>query len=368
MNKKILISLFFFSHMAFANPTSVGRITEVSGSGFISQNGATHEIKKGELIYVNSEIVVEHNGRVSFTDNADHRFHVGNSSSVAILKNGLQLRSGDVWIQSLNRNDNYKLMTANAVVEFQNGEAIVTYDTSKGKTQLMVINGMMKLANFRVPDLNLSVSEGNFSYVDNAYEEGAPRDPTPAGVKTYNALITEFKGVRPLDVNAEKVMAAASHETIAATEAKHEEKHKEAKHMEAAPATHEAKREIASTHEVVKHEDKLLDEYKNSMLEKKSHKTVSKTKKVVYSKPSNKAEVKATSPLVVQIFGLKKIETTTHESVATHDVVPGTRKPASVEEPAGVVEKKVNTELKEENKPVVPSKETEKLLEQIKNL
>jgi hypothetical protein len=349
MNKILILSLMTISTLSFAETAKpLGRIVEVHGAGFISYQGTTHELKKGEPVYPNTEIVVEHSGRVTYSDNLDHRFHIGNASSFAVTNSGVELRAGDVWIQSLNKEESYKLSTANAVVEFNNGEAIMTYDSSKGKSQLMVINGLMKFSNLRTLDLNLSVSEGNFSYIDNVYEEGAPRDPTPVGTKTYNAMVGQFKGVSPMQQKVEHV---------------------------AEVATHEAKREVASVHEV-KNEvkpatahDVALEEYKNSMLEKKSSKHVTKENKIVYShKSSKKVTVKnnaEVSPLVVHIFGQKKnVSATTHSS---------TRMPASNVEPVEAVVEKSTTENKIESnsinkQPPAPLKETEKLLEQIKNL
>ena len=193
MNKTIVaVFILIFSYSSLAAESSVGRVVEIKGEGFISRAGKTKEIKKGDQLYSNSEIVVEHSGQVTFTDNADHRFHLGNSSSAAIGTNTVELRTGDVWFQSLNKTENYQIKTANALIDYQGGEAILSYDASKGKTQLMVINGMMKLSNLRTTELNLNVAEGNFSFVDSNYEGGAPRDPTPVGEKTYKQLITTF--------------------------------------------------------------------------------------------------------------------------------------------------------------------------------
>lgn len=184
MNKILsLLVVLVLPTLAIASPLQFGRIVDIKGSGFISFDGKTHEIRKGELIFANSEIIVEHSGQVIFTDNADHKFYLGNSSSAAVFAGKVELRSGDVWVQSLNKTDEYKITSANASVSYTGGEAILSYDSVKGKTQLMVINGLMKLANLRSPELNLTVAEGNFSFVDPSFEEGMPRDPTPVGEK-----------------------------------------------------------------------------------------------------------------------------------------------------------------------------------------
>lgn len=241
MNKLITLCLFIPT-FAFANLAQFGRVVEIKGSGFISHMGKTHEIQKGEILYVESEIVVESAGQVTFTDNADHRFHIGHSSSVALFPTKVELRSGDVWIQSINKQDNYTVTTANAEVSYSGGESIVSYDSLKGKTQVMVINGMMKVANLRAPELNLNVAEGNFSFVDLNYEEGMPRDPTPVGEKTYKKLVSLFQGVGPMDSHSAEIFK----DKPAVAEVKHEEVSKHGEKVEAKELNKEVKREIAS--------------------------------------------------------------------------------------------------------------------------
>ena len=206
MNKILLVTaLIVLPVMSSASEVVFGRIVDIKGSGFISYEGKTHEIKKGEVVYVNSELIVEHSGQVTFTDNADHRFHLGNSSTAAVYAGAVELRSGDIWMQSVNKIEDYKLTTANATVNYTGGEAILSYDSTKGKSQLMVINGLMKFSNLRSPELNLTVAEGNFSFVDPAFEEGMPRDPTPVGEKTYGQLVSIFTGVNPMDKKSAEI-------------------------------------------------------------------------------------------------------------------------------------------------------------------
>lgn len=200
MNKLLqAVLLLALPLTTFAQSSPFGRVVDVKGSGFISYNGKTSELRQGDVIYADSEIFVESTGQVTFTDNADHRFHLSSSTSIAVYASSIELRNGDVWVQSLNKLDDYQLISANAKVNYQGGEAIFSYDEVKGKSQLMVINGLMKLSNLRVPELNLTVAEGNFSFVDLGFEEGMPRDPTFVGEKSYNDLVATFAGVSPMD-------------------------------------------------------------------------------------------------------------------------------------------------------------------------
>ncbi len=296
------MALFLLS--AGVQATPFGRIVEVKGEGFISHGGKTKDLRVGDIIEYNSEIVLENASQATFTDNADHRFHMGNASSVAVFQKHVELRNGDLWFQSLNRTDDYKLTTANAAVNYQGGEAILSYDSVKGKTQLMVISSVMKLANLRATDLNLSVAEGNFSFIDNAYDEGAPRDPTPVGEKTYRQLVTVFKNIAPLEKNAVQTFKQNDQQI---------------------------KREIASVPESVKESDKKadvdLESYKASLFEKAA---VTKTAVIAKEKVKKKSLVTNT-PLEIKIYGM--------QSIATSESAHKSRAPASVlDEPVSAPE------------------------------
>lgn len=200
MNKIILlVSTLLFSNIGFSNDTSLGRVVEVKGTSFVSYNGRTKELKTGDLIYPSSEILVESTGQVTFTDNADHRFHLSSSSQAVIDREAVELRSGELWLQSINPNDEYKLKSANSLVTYRGGEAIFSYDQAKGKSQLLVINGMMKFSNLRDQDLNLHVAEGHFSFITPEFEGGSPRTPTSVGEKTFKNMISLYAGIKPLD-------------------------------------------------------------------------------------------------------------------------------------------------------------------------
>lgn len=357
MNKFFLIAGFLSFNLLASEP-QFGRIVDVKGEGFISYNGKTREMKKGDSIEVGAEIVIEHHGQVSFTDNADHRYHLGNASSASVSATTVELRAGDLWFQSLNKNDSYKVKTANATVEYSGGEAILSYDSVKGKTQLMVINGMMKFSNLRASELNLSVAEGHFSFIDNAYEEGAPRDPTPVGEKTYGQLVALFSGIAPMDKNSASVF----------------KEHDKKEHAKV-----EATRAIASVGEEHKTEDKktdidpkMIEEYKNSLLQK------TEAKKVVTNKSSTaKVEKKkvAASKLVVHIYG----QTSSPTVAYTTETAPEVTKSRA---PASVLDQEVpNETAKEEAKPATPAvvspyskeyknqyKESDKLINDLKKL
>jgi len=346
MNKKMMILTLLLSFSVSAKELAIGRVESIKGTSFMAYDGATKEIKKGDIIYEGVEVVVDHKGQLVITDNFDHRYILGKETSVVVEHKNIKLRSGDVWVQSLNKVEKFQIETANALIVHDGGEAILTYDTSKAKTQLMVISGMMDLKNYQTKELAVSVSEGNFSYIDNYYDQGAPRNPTPVGASTFKSVLSLFEGVKPLD--------SKSLEHLKKDDEKHDRKIASVSTQD----SHHTKDVIEKKGTVLEIENTALEEYKKDILEKKltnkSEKKLIKKEKLHYSHV-NKAEDKVmSSKLVVEIFGQKKKEA----SSASHRV------PASVEPEVEPVQ---NQKVIEENI-YKKTNETEKLLEKLNSI
>ncbi len=344
MNKFIFIfSLLMFN--SFAKEMALGRVESLKGTSFMAYDGATKEIKKGDVIYEGVEIVVDHKGQLVFTDNFDHRYILGKETSVVVEHKNLKLRSGDLWIQSLNKNEKYQVETANAIVVHEGGEAVLTYDTSKAKSQLMVISGMMELKNFQTKELAVSVSGGNFSYVDNYYDQGAPRNPTPVGKNSFKEVLSLFEGVKMLDPKALDGLS-------------NEGGHGERKIASVSTQdSHDTKKPVETKGTVPESADPILEEYKKEILEKKlnakNEKTLIKKEKNHYSHAKKAEDKEMSAKLVVQIFGNKKFKD-----------MPSNRAPASVET---TIETKSEIPNKQETIYKKPN-ETDALLEKLKAL
>ena len=309
-----------------------GKIIKIKGEGFISQNGKTKAIKLGDFVYPNSELVIEHEGQLSFSTSDDQVFHLGKASSMMVAPKNMVLRSGEVWFQSLNKANETKISTANADITMSGGEGILVYDSLKAKSQLVVVNGLMKINNSRAPEVAISISEGNFSYVDNTYDNGIPRDPTPVGEKTYMELVGHFPGVQALDKNAVKVFA----------------------------------KETKITHQEVKKEnnDDILSAYRDLMLAEKSLKTKNKSSRGIASVTLKKASIKKQDQKVpVKIFGEKGQKTMTFGEEFTPSSSKGVRGPASFSAPEFIEQKAGDTKVLEEH-----DAETKKLIKELGNL
>lgn len=318
-----------------------GKIIKIKGEGFISQNGKTKAIRVGDFIYPNSEIVVEHVGQLSFSTSDDQVYHLGKSSSMMVAPKNMVLRTGEVWFQSLNKANATKISTANADVELSGGEGILVYDSLKAKTQLVVVNGLMKINNARAPEVAISISEGNFSYVDNTYDNGIPRDPTPVGEKTYMELVGHFPGVQALDKNAIQVFAketkVAGHGST---------KHEATKYGEA---------------------DEILGAYRDILTSSK-HTPVVKREIASVHGHTKKPNVKSKETgIPVQIFGTKGEKTMTFGEEfsipAPIKASQGMRGPASFSAPEVIENKAGDTKALEDH-----DRETKKLIQEIGNL
>lgn len=317
-----------------------GKIVKIKGEGFISQNGKTKAIRVGDFIYPNSEIVVEHVGQLSFSTSDDQIYHLGKSSSMMVAPKNMVLRTGEVWFQSLNKANMTKISTANADVELSGGEGILVYDSLKAKTQLVVVNGLMKINNSRAPEVAISISEGNFSYVDNTYDNGIPRDPTPVGEKTYMELVGHFPGVQALDKNAIQVFAKET---------------KVAGHG----ATKHGATKLGEADEILGAYRDILTSSKKTEVKREIASVHGQTKK-----PSTKSKETA---MPVQIFGTKGEKTMTFGEEFSIPVPvkasQGMRGPASFSAPEVIENKAGDTKALEDH-----DRETKKLIQEIGNL
>ncbi len=320
-----------------------GKIIKIKGEAFISQNGKTKAIKLGDFIYPNSELVIEHVGQLSFSTSEDEIYHLGKSSSMMVSPKNMVLRSGEVWFQSLNKSNKSKISTANADVVLSGGEGILVYDSLKAKTQLVVVNGLMQINNVRAPEVAISISEGNFSYVDNTYDNGIPRDPTPVGEKTYNELVAHFPGVFALDKNTIKVFSKES-----------ENSHAKLAHLpvEKSEAT-----------------DEVLSAYRDILISTPSTSNISKksSSRKIASVVNNKKLVGADKSVTpFKVFGMKGDRTMTFgeefKNVPKIDL-KGSRGPASFAAPEVIEQKAGDTKVLEDH-----DRETKKLIQELGNL
>lgn len=349
------LSIFSLLSINMAQAADVyGKITKVKGEGFISYKGKTIALKAGGNVLQGSEIVIEHEGAVTFKAFNDQTIHLGKASSMMIDKDALVLRQGEVWFQAPDKSKTIKLSTANADVVYNGGEGILVYDSEKAKSQIFVMNGMMKVNNARTPEVAITVGEGNFSYVDNTYDQGIPRDPTPVGEKTYKELLTHFPNVLPMQKGTEQVFETSPARVVSSAE---ETEHRHTAHGEKVAKKPEG--------DQLKEADDILTEYRDQLFKKASPAKNSKMKRSIASVSGEKSKTKLEKKPAVKIFGGKGEKTMTFGEEFTPSSVESKslRGPASFSAPEYAPTKAGEIEKLEEH-----NNETKKLIEDLGKL
>lgn len=176
----------------------VALVNSVSGNAFVMLDGKILELRKGTYIQDMSEVFTEIGAQITLSDFNDHVFHLSGSGHLHFLNELVELKSGYLWFQSFRKKGKSQIHTANAKVEFINGEGILSFDELSGKTQLLVVKDTMAFGNLSEPELDIAVMDGNFSYIDSNYEGGRARESTPIGYASYKKINSLFQGMKGL--------------------------------------------------------------------------------------------------------------------------------------------------------------------------
>lgn len=191
----LLLTVFAFSSASAAGP--IARVNSISGNVFASANGKTKVLVSGDYIYDFTDIVTEEGTQITVTDFFDHKYHLSGSGHIKFLNKIIELKRGYLWVQSSNQDTKFHIQTANAKVSYKKGESIVSFDNYSGKTQILSISGRTSFGNLIQDYMNVTLSSGEFSFVDRDYNNGAPRTPTPVGNSSFKRIVGLFDGILP---------------------------------------------------------------------------------------------------------------------------------------------------------------------------
>lgn len=190
---------FFLALAVVALPVwakPVAQVTELKGNVFIvSETGATKALKLNDHVDDKAELLVGEDGAITLNNYFNVTYHLTNSSHMKVYEKSVQLKKGKAWIQSSTARHHLMLTTANAHVEFKKGEFIATFDQNSAKTQVLVVNGDVELANVLDRNMRHALTAGTFSVIDPEVEEGHPRAPTKVGLSSLNQALAEFKAL-----------------------------------------------------------------------------------------------------------------------------------------------------------------------------
>lgn len=193
--KSISLSLLVsYSSVVYASTGLL--VSNSNGSVFSQSMGKSIMAQPGSYLSESSDVITSVGSSISLTDYHDHKWHLAGSGAMKFSGNKVELKSGYLWIQSFNHEVEFCVETANGFVRFTEGEAIVSFDAMEQKTQVLTIKGEFFLSNRIERDLEISIPEGHFSFVDQKYEDGIPRRVTAIGFQSFQKIVGLFEGVK----------------------------------------------------------------------------------------------------------------------------------------------------------------------------
>jgi len=198
VGKLSFVTLFVMLMAKSAWAQDLGVINNVSGNVFIYSKEKLTKLKIGDSYSEADEIITEEGAQVTFSDFYDHKFHLSGSGHLKLWKKWSQLIKGHIWIQSFHKKEVFVMKTANAQMFYPSGEGIFSFDQESGKTQLLVVNGTFTLNNLLQDHFTERVASGQFSFVDDHYNDGRPRKGTSIGEHSFHKITSLFRGIVPL--------------------------------------------------------------------------------------------------------------------------------------------------------------------------
>lgn len=191
-NLLVTLSLLLVSSLAQAKSPKA-RVDHIVGNAFVTQNGTTKLLKKGDHLFDMADVTTEEGALVTFTNFFDQQYHLSGGGHVKVMNQIVELKRGYIWLESMGlKNVASSVQTPNSIVTYKKGEAIISFDQFTGKTQILSIKGKFSFKNIFQEHLGLDVPSGEFSFISKDYENGAPRRPTPVGKSTFSKITGLF--------------------------------------------------------------------------------------------------------------------------------------------------------------------------------
>ncbi len=199
----LFLAIVVFNVASFAQSEKlIVVVSEVKGNAFYSLGGSTKALKTGMHLPSETEVFTEVGSHVTFNDYYDHVFYLSGGAHLILYPNLVELKEGYLWIKALSYDalrGPLKVTTANSLIEHKMGEGILSFDTYSGKTQVLSIKGDFDLKNIRQELQWTQVTEGQFSFIQDEYNNGIPRKSTPIGYASFQKVTSLFSGVEAFE-------------------------------------------------------------------------------------------------------------------------------------------------------------------------
>lgn len=209
---KTLISTFLvlFSVNSFASGIAlISGLKGSPGQAFVfTPEGKVKNLNVGDFVNDLDQVMVEVGSQLTFKYyNNNSYYHMKGGSQVKFMNKSLNMVRGTLWVQSdASSGSSLEVITPNAFAKYDNGDFIVNYDASNGKSQVLVLNGDVEFGNILSPDAYLTVVSGKVSQVDKKYQDGLPRNPSMIGMDSFNSVVSSFSGVSPKNNSIQEVI------------------------------------------------------------------------------------------------------------------------------------------------------------------
>ncbi len=200
--KLILVTTLFlsslFNNLLAVETKGIAILQKNHGTVFKSSEGKTVIVKSGDTLQTEDEVFTEISASANVLIDNRFMYYLTGGSRIKIKKNEVNLMSGQLYVQSSVAAPIF-LFTANGLVEFSKGEMVLTYESDKSKTQVLVISGTAKFGNKLERDYNVTIGNGQFSFIDNSEEYLYPRNPTNIGNSSFVKMKTAFHNINNIE-------------------------------------------------------------------------------------------------------------------------------------------------------------------------
>ena len=194
----LCIFIAIFPCLKAAAPVSV--VNSLKGSVFRTLKGETRFLRPGDHIENFSEILTEEGGKIKFSDYFDNTYSLTGSGHIEFRNNILILKRGYLWIKSKQSTREFIIQTAHAFAAYKRGEAIISFDEQKRKTQLLVVKGKLRFGSLAEKMLSVDVQEGHFSFIKKDFNNERPRTPIAVGAQSLQKVTSLFEHFAPISI------------------------------------------------------------------------------------------------------------------------------------------------------------------------
>lgn len=197
--KKLKINsllLIFFPLICWGQ--NFGFVNSVTGKAFlIDEYENTKILKRGDALEFNSQVLVEEQGQLTFSDYNDRQYNLASEGHITFSNGLIEVKKGFLRIKSrFTTNKAMNIKTANSQTSFTTGEAILSYDLSNGSTQLLSIDGKFKFKNPFLAGSNIEVYGGQFSTVQTDLSGGQPQAAAKIGENSLSLATAKFYSMK----------------------------------------------------------------------------------------------------------------------------------------------------------------------------